>query len=309
MIACIALSMGLMGVATAPAMAADIPHYTNDVQDVPADYRTFVLDTTDTPISQVVFDAGEWTRTTPPDDNAWWPTTADAGLTIPDVGEWTDAQGASHTIDMRLELAEWNGGSISELARFDEHGQIVYDGKFWINNVYDNTKVPDETLKTLGRIDTTRRVGCRWTVTLLMADTGTPVPSDFKGVTGFNDLDGWDAQPDLAFEGVELVDGFDAAYTTSDAQLARFGDNGFAGTTADAGDESDPDGAQQSRHRLAATWTGPTFTFGYSIQQPAGRTDGSRMTFGAPITRLETLTYKLNGGQGAIPNQQEGSNQ
>lgn len=70
-----------------------------------------------------------------------------------------------------------------------------------------------------------------------------------------------------------------------------------------------PGHEQQSRHRVAATWTGPTFTFGYSIQQPAGRLDGSRMTFGAPITRLETLTYRLNGGQGVIPNQQEGTNQ
>lgn len=201
---------------------------------------------------------------------------ADAGLSIPDVGEWTDAQGARHTIDMRLELDQWNGGNVSELGRFDEHGQIVHDGLFWINNAYDNT---------------------------------TPVPNDFKGVTGFNDLDGWDAQPSLAFEGVELISGFDAAYTTPDAQLAQFGVNGFAGTAADAGDESDLDGAQQSRHRVGATWTGPTFTFGYSIQQPAGRLDGSRMTFGAPITRLETLTYRLNGGQGVIPNQQEGANQ
>lgn len=54
---------------------------------------------------------------------------------------------------------------------------------------------------------------------------------------------------------------------------------------------------------------GGAFTFGYSIQQPQGRTDGSRMTFGAPITRLETLTYKLNGGSGTIPNLQEGANQ
>lgn len=291
------------------ALAADIPHYTNDRQDVPAEYRTFVLDTTDTPFNKVAFDDGEWTRTVKDDNNAWWPTVADAGLTIPDVGEWTDEAGSRHAIDMRLKLAGWNGGNVSELGRFDEHGQIVHDGLFWINNAYDNTKVPDETLKALGRIDTSRRVGCRWTVTLLMADTGTPVPADFKGVTGFNDLDGWDADPDLAFEGVELVSGFDAAYTTPDAQLASFGENGFAGTTADAGDESDLDGAQQSRHRLAATWTGPTFTFGYSIQQPQGRLDGSRMTFGAPITRLETLTYKLNGGSGTIPNLQEGANQ
>lgn len=44
------------------------------------------------------------------------------------------------------------------------------DGLFWINNHYDNTKVPEQTLRNLGRIDTSRRVGCRWTVTLLMAD-------------------------------------------------------------------------------------------------------------------------------------------
>lgn len=294
---------------TPSALAAGIPHYTNDQQDVPAEYRTFVLDTTDTPIRSVRFDEGEWIRTTADDNNAWWPTVADAGLSIPDVGEWTDDAGARHTIDMRLELAEWNGGNVSELARSVAPGQIMFDGLFWINNAYDNTKVPDETLKALGRIDTSRRVGCQWTVTLLMADTGTPVPDDFKGVTGFNDLDGWDADPSLAFEGVELISGFDAAYTTPDAQLKQFGENGFAGTAADAGYESDLDGAQQSRHRLVATWTGPTFTFGYSIQQPQGRLNGSRMTFGAPIIRLETLTYKLNGGSGTIPNQQEGANQ
>ena len=42
------------------AIAATIPHYTNDRQDVPAEYRTFVLDTTDTPFNKVAFDEGEW---------------------------------------------------------------------------------------------------------------------------------------------------------------------------------------------------------------------------------------------------------
>lgn len=35
------------------ALAADVPHYTTDRQDVPAEYRTFVLDTTDLP-TQIV---------------------------------------------------------------------------------------------------------------------------------------------------------------------------------------------------------------------------------------------------------------
>lgn len=56
---------------TPSALAADIPHWTNDQQDVPAEYRTFVLDTTDTPFSKVAFDEGEWTRTVKDDNNAW----------------------------------------------------------------------------------------------------------------------------------------------------------------------------------------------------------------------------------------------
>ena len=60
---------------------------------------------------------------------------------------------------------------------------------------------------------------------------------------------------------------------------------------------------QQSRHRLAATWTGSTFTFSYDLGNPAGRTDGSRMTFGAPVTRTAVLTYDKNAADasGQVP--------
>ena len=72
----------------------------------------------------------------------------------------------------------------------------------------------------MGKVDTSKRVGCSWTVEFTYADTGEKVPDTFKGVTGFNDLDGWDAQSDLKFEGVQLLSGFDGAYKRSDAELA-----------------------------------------------------------------------------------------
>lgn len=72
-----------------------------------------------------------------------------------------------------------------------------------------------------------------------------------------------------------------------------------------AGDESNLNGAQQVRHRLAATWTGPTFTYSYDLENPTERTDGVRMTFGMPVTRTQVLTYKANGGTGQVPSRTE----
>ena len=137
----------------------------------------------------------------------------------------------------------------------------------------------------------------------IVGQSGEKVPDTFKGVTGFNDLDGWDAQSGLKFEGVQLLDGFDGAYKRSDAELASYGTNGFAGIKHDAGDEAHLNAPQQSRHRLAATWTGSTFTFSYDLGNPAGRTDGSRMTFGAPVTRTAVLTYDKNAADaaGSVP--------
>ena len=81
------------------------------------------------------------------------------------------------------------------------------------------------------------------------------------------------------------------------------GTNGFAGIGHDAGDEAHLNAPQQSRHRLAATWTGSTFTFSYDLSNPAGRTDGSRLTFGAPVTRTAVLTYDKNAADasGQVP--------
>ena len=276
-----------------------------EMNDVPADYRQFVLNTTDTRLSQVEFEDGAWYKSTDPSSQGMWPLRIGASLTIPSVGDWTDPSGKTHQISMTMRLKDWNGGSVSELYRFDGHGNIVGDGRFWVNTAYGSgySSLPAKVKAAMGGVETSKRVGCSWTVEFTYADTGEKVPDTFKGVTGFNDLDGWDAQSDLKFEGVQLLSGFDGAYKRSDAELGTYGTNGFAGIGHDAGDEAHLNAPQQSRHRLAATWTGSTFTFSYDLSNPAGRTGGSRMTFGAPVTRTAVLTYDKNAqdATGSIP--------
>lgn len=276
-----------------------------EMNDVPADYRQFILNTTDTRLSQVEFEDGAWYKSTDPSSQGMWPLRIGASLTIPSVGDWTDPSGKTHQISMTMRLKDWNGGSVSELYRFDGHGNIVGDGRFWINTAYGSgySSLPAKVKAAMGGVDTSKRVGCSWTVEFTYADTGEKVPDTFKGVTGFNDLDGWDAQSDLKFEGVQLLSGFNGAYKRSDAELGTYGTNGFAGIGHDAGDEAHLNAPQQSRHRLAATWTGSTFTFSYDLGNPAGRTDGSRMTFGSPVTRTAVLTYDKNASDatGSVP--------
>ena len=291
--------------AVADRTASGLTVHDLETDDVPGDYRQFVLNTTDTRLSQVEFENGAWYKSTDPSSQGMWPLRIGASLTIPSVGDWTDPSGKTHQISMTMRLKDWNGGSVSELYRFDEHGNIVGDGRFWINTAYGSgySSLPAKVKAAMGGVDTSKRVGCSWTVEFTYADTGEKVPDTFKGVTGFNDLDGWDAQSDLKFEGVQLLSGFNGAYKRSDAELGTYGTNGFAGIGHDAGDEAHLNAPQQSRHRLAATWTGSTFTFSYDLGNPAGRTDGSRMTFGAPVTRTAVLTYDKNAADasGQVP--------
>lgn len=286
------------------AAKASIPSHDLETTDVPANYRNFTFDTTNTRLSDARFDANWTTTRDEAGGNIHWPTRLGAKATLPDVGAWTDPNGTEHRISATIALKQWNGGNIGQLVDFDKTGETVGDGRFWINVVHDDSRVPANVRKALGGIDTSKRVGCQWTVSFTYAD-GTPVPDTFRGVTGFNDLDGFDAQPDLRFEGVQLLSGFDGAYKTRDAELAPYGTNGYAGIKHDAGDESNLNGAQQVRHRLAATWTGPTFTYSYDLRNPAGRADGVRMTFGMPVTRTQVLTYKANGGTGQVPSRTE----
>lgn len=281
-----------------------VPVHDLEDTDVPGQYRDFILDTTKVKFSDVKFENGAWLNAPMPDSGdgatAMFPLKIGASATLPNVGEWTDGSGHTHSINAIISLHSWNGGSISRL-----YGQpSTSRDLFWINTVGRNSDLPAQVIKALGGIDTLKRVGCQWTVNFTYED-GTPVPDTFRGVTGFNDLDGWDAQPDLKFEGVQLVSGFDGAYKTRDAELATYGINGFAGAKHDSGPELNLDGKQQVKHRLAATWTGSSFTFGYDLQNPEGRDCGCRTTFGVPVTRTKVLTYDANGGKGSVPSHTE----
>lgn len=284
-----------------------VPVHDLEDTDVPGQYRDFILDTTKVKFSDVKFENGAWLNAPMPDSGdgatAMFPLKIGASATLPNAGEWTDGSGHTHSINAVISLHSWNGGSISQLWTV-EGGLFTRKDLFWINTVGRSKFLPAQVIKALGGIDTSKRVGCQWTVNFTYED-GTPVPDTFRGVTGFNDLDGWDAQPDLKFEGVQLVSGFDGAYKTRDAELAAYGVNGFAGAKHDSGPESNLDGKQQVKHRLAVTWTGSSFTFGYDLQNPEGRDRGSRMTFGVPVTRTQVLTYKANGGTGQVPSHTE----
>ncbi|WP_267323006.1 InlB B-repeat-containing protein [Bifidobacterium longum] len=285
-----------------------VPVHDLEDTDVPGQYRDFILDTTKVKFSDVKFENGAWLNAPMPDSGdgatAMFPLKIGASATLPNVGEWTDGSGHTHSINAIISLHSWNGGSISQLWTRVEGELSTRKDLFWINTVGRNSDLPAQVIKALGGIDTSKRVGCQWTVNFTYED-GTPVPDTFRGVTGFNDLDGWDAQPDLKFEGVQLVSGFDGAYKTRDAELATYGINGFAGAKHDSGPESNLDGKQQIKHRLAATWTGSSFTFGYDLQNPEGRDRGSRTTFGVPVTRTKVLTYDANGGKGSVPSHTE----
>lgn len=285
-----------------------VPVHDLEDTDVPGQYRDFILDTTKVKFSDVKFENGAWLNAPMPDSGdgatAMFPLKIGASATLPNVGEWTDGSGHTHSINAIISLHSWNGGSISRLWTWLDGQPSTSRDLFWINTVGRNSDLPAQVIKALGGIDTSKRVGCQWTVNFTYED-GTPVPDTFRGVTGFNDLDGWDAQPDLKFEGVQLVSGFDGAYKTRDAELATYGINGFAGAKHDSGPESNLDGKQQVKHRLAATWTGSSFTFGYDLQNPEGRDRGSRMTFGVPVTRTKVLTYDANGGKGSVPSHTE----
>lgn len=290
------------------ATRANVPSRDLEDTDVPGQYRDFILDTTKVKFSDVKFENGAWLNAPMPDSGdgatAMFPLKIGASATLPNVGEWTDGSGHTHSINAVISLHSWNGGSISRLWTWLDGQPSTSRDLFWINTVGRNSDLPAQVIKALGGIDTSKRVGCQWTVNFTYED-GTPVPDTFRGVTGFNDLDGWDVQPDLKFEGVQLVSGFDGAYKTRDAELATYGINGFAGVKHDSGPESNLDGKQQFKHRLAATWTGSSFTFGYDLQNPEGRDRGCRMTFGVPVTRTKVLTYDANGGKGSVPSHTE----
>lgn len=245
-------------------------HYLDD-EDIPDAYKGFTLSTEKYPWDNAVWD-GNW----PVWDGDWpgvagrVPAKDGASVRLPKVGVWTDPQGVKHDIDATLTVIDRNGGMA-----------FSYGGMFGLFTG-DN------------RTDYALSYGATWKVSFTYSDTGETVPASFKGMTGFGDLDGT-VNNDAAGlaqnvrEGVELLDGFDAAYTVRDAHLVRYGTNGWGGAKDSNRAQTDLSSGHAQQHILDAVFSGPSITFRYtSLYKEYGT------VFGAPLTQAQ-LVYAVTG--------------
>lgn len=203
-------------------------------------------------------------------NTTYFPTKKGASLVLHHVGQWRDSSGAQRWLNARITV---NGQNLGFLyyETLTHHFNIGY-GKW------------DKKPSSRPYMDVT--------VDFLLDDGSTP--QGLRGVTGFTDLDGGTSGYN---EGVELVSGFDGAYVRSDAHLARFGTNGWAGATDENAKVADEHGM---KHYVGATFTGSSFRARWSVA--SGQARGSAFQ---PVdsTIAYRLTYDKNAqdAAGSIP--------
>lgn len=179
-----------------------------------------------------------------------------ANLILHHVGQWRDSSGTQRWLNAKITV---NGQNLGSLVYYkSKHQFLAWYGKE-------------------GR-HTSSRPYMDVTVDFLLDDGSTP--QGLRGVTGFTDLDGGTSGYN---EGVELVSGFDGAYVRSDAHLARFGTNGWAGTTDENEKNADAHGM---KHYVGATFTGSSFRVRWSVA--SGQVRGSGFQ---PVD--STIAYRL----------------
>lgn len=193
-----------------------------------------------------------------------------ANLILHHVGQWRDSSGTQRWLNARITV---NGQNLGSLVYYEsQHKFLVSYGK-WDRH-------------------TSSRPYMDVTVDFLLDDGSTP--QGLRGVTGFTDLDGGTSGYN---EGVELVSGFDGAYVRSDAHLARFGTNGWAGATDENENNADAHGM---KHYVGATFTGSSFRVRWSVASGQARGSGFQ-----PVdsTIAYRLTYDKNAqdATGSIP--------
>lgn len=193
-----------------------------------------------------------------------------ASLVLHHVGQWCDSSGTQRWLNARITVNGQNLGSLVYLE--SQHKFLASYGK-WDRH-------------------TSSRPYMDVTVDFLLDDGSTP--QGLRGVTGFTDLDGGTSGYN---EGVELVSGFDGAYVRSDAHLARFGTNGWAGATDENENNADAHGM---KHYVGATFTGSSFHVRWSVASGQARGSGFQ-----PVdsTIAYRLTYNKNAqdATGSIP--------
>lgn len=193
-----------------------------------------------------------------------------ASLVLHHVGQWRDSSGTQRWLNAKITVNDQNLGSLVYLE--SKHEFRASYGKW------------DKHPSSRPYMDVT--------VDFLLDDGSTP--QGLRGATGFTDLDGGTSGYN---EGVELVSGFDGAYVRSDAHLARFGTNGWAGTTDENKNNADAHGM---KHYVGATFTGSSFHVRWSVASGQARQSGFQ-----PVdsTIAYRLTYNKNAqdATGSIP--------
>lgn len=193
-----------------------------------------------------------------------------ASLVLHHVGQWRDSSGTQRWLNAKITV---NGQNLGSLVYYESQHKFLASYGKW-----------DRRTSSRPYMDVT--------VDFLLDDGSTP--QGLRGVTGFTDLDGGTSGYN---EGVELVSGFDGAYVRSDAHLARFGTNGWAGATDENENNADAHGM---KHYVGATFTGSSFRVRWSVASGQARGSGFQ-----PVdsTIAYRLTYDKNAqdATGSIP--------
>ena len=193
-----------------------------------------------------------------------------ANLILHHVGQWRDSSGTQRWLNARITV---NGQNLGTLVYIPSTRKFVASYGKW-----------DKHPSSRPYMDVT--------VDFLLDDGSTP--QGLRGATGFTDIDGGTSGYN---EGVELVSGFDGAYVRSDAHLARFGTNGWAGITDENKHDADAHGM---KHYVGATFTGSSFRVRWSVASGQARGSGFQ-----PVdsTIAYRLTYDKNAqdATGSIP--------
>lgn len=249
----------------------------------PAQYGDFKFSTTDRFTAEQVTDVNDFTV-----KQNWDPTKEDqayadknlatmyqpnkngANLILHHVGQWRDSSGTQRWLNAKITV---NGQNLGSLVYYESQHKFLASYGKWDRH-------------------TSSRPYMDVTVDFLLDDGSTP--QGLRGVTGFTDLDGGTSGYN---EGIELVSGFDGAYVRSDAHLARFGTNGWAGATDENENNADAHGM---KHYVGATFTGSSFRVRWSVASGQARGSGFQ-----PVdsTIAYRLTYNKNAqdATGSIP--------
>ena len=203
-------------------------------------------------------------------DTMYQPNKNGANLILHHVGQWRDSSGTQRWLNAKITV---NGQNLGSLVYYESQHKFLASYGKWDRH-------------------TSSRPYMDVTVDFLLDDGFTP--QGLRGVTGFTDLDGGTSGYN---EGVELVSGFDGAYVRSDAHLARFGTNGWAGATDENENNADAHGM---KHYVGATFTGSSFRVRWSVASGQARGSGFQ-----PVdsTIAYRLTYDKNAqdATGSIP--------